>query len=143
MHIIITCIAGLDNVIADSISQFHMQRFRLLAPDANPLLDPIRAFPTPILSQHCDQCQSLGVATSICRVYQCGLNSFYKFCEKYRIQPLPASSLTLQFFCVDVSSQVSYKTLKVYLTAIRLEHLEQGFSDPTNDEILYLVCRGI
>ena len=45
--------------------------------------------------------------------------------------------------CVDVSSQVSYKTLRVYLTAIRLEHLEQGFTDPTNDEVLQLVYRGI
>ena len=44
---------------------------------------------------------------------------------------------------MDISSQTSYKTLKVYLAAIRLEHLEQGFSDPTNDEILHLVCRGI
>ena len=59
------------------------------------------------------------------------------------IKPLPASSLTLQFFCVEISSQTSYKTLKVYLAAIRLEHLERGFSDPTNDEILHLVCRGI
>ena len=37
MHIMITHIAGLDNVIADSISRFQMQRFRSLAPDANPL----------------------------------------------------------------------------------------------------------
>ena len=59
------------------------------------------------------------------------------------IQPLPASSfLTLQF-CEEASSQTSYKNLKVYLAAIWLGHLEQGFSDPTNDEILHLVCRSI
>ena len=76
-------------------------------------------------------------------VYQSGLRSFYNFCEKYKIHPLPASSLTLQFFCMEVSSHVSYKTLKVYLSGIRLEHIEQGFRDPTNDEVLHLVCRGI
>ena len=83
------------------------------------------------------------MAPSTRRVYQSGLRSFYDFCEKYRIHPLPASSLTLQFFCVEVSSHVSYKTLKVYLSGIRLAHLEHGFRDPTNDEVLHLVCRGI
>jgi len=51
-----------------------------------------------------------------------------------------ASSLTLQFSCVVVSSQALYKTCKVYFAAIQLE---QGFSDPTNYEILCLVCKGI
>ena len=35
------------------------------------------------------------------------------------------------------------KPSKVYLSGIWLEHLEQGFRDPTNDEVLHLVCRGI
>ena len=43
----ITHIAGMHDVIADAISRFQMQRFRSLAPDANPLPDPIRVFPTP------------------------------------------------------------------------------------------------
>ena len=46
MHIMITHIAGIHNIIADAISRFQMQRFRSLAPDANPLPDPIRVFPT-------------------------------------------------------------------------------------------------
>ena len=37
---------------------------------------------------------------------------FYKFCEKYKIHPLPASSLTLQFYCANASSHTSHKTLK-------------------------------
>ena len=44
---------------------------------------------------------------------------------------------------MEVSSHVSYKTLKVYLSGVRLEHIEQGFRDPTDDEVLYLVWRGI
>ena len=46
MHIMITHIAGIHNVIADAISRFQMQRFRSLAPDANTLPDPICVFPT-------------------------------------------------------------------------------------------------
>ena len=76
-------------------------------------------------------------------MYESGIKAYYKFCEKFKIQPLPASSLTLQFFCVHNSCYASYKTLKVYLAAIRLRHLEQGLNDPTNDHLLHLVCRGI
>ena len=47
MHIMITHIAGMHNLIADAISRFQMQRFRSLAPGANPLPDPIRVFFQP------------------------------------------------------------------------------------------------
>ena len=41
-----------------------------------------------------------------------------------------------------LSKAVSYKTLKVYLAAIRLMHIENGLLDPTTDDTLHLVCRG-
>jgi len=114
--------------IADPISWFQIQYFRSLAPDVTPL---------PVLSQHCDQCQPLFVVHLLV-VFTYGLNSFTKFCEKYNIQPPPESSLSLQFFYMDVSSQASYKTVKVYLVAIQLEHLQQSLSDPNNDKKLHL-----
>jgi len=36
-----------------------------------------------------------------------------------------------------------YKTFKVYLAGIHLEHLERSFEDPTKDELLHLLCTGI
>ena len=39
--------------------------------------------------------------------------------------------------------RISHKTIKVYLAGIRLEHLERGFQDPTDDELLLLLCKGI
>ena len=57
--------------------------------------------------------------------------------------PFPASSLTLEYFCAQVSQHISYKTLKVYLSGIRLAHIEQGLPDPTDSTSLHLVCRGI
>ena len=57
--------------------------------------------------------------------------------------PFPASSLTLEYFCVQASQQVSYKTLKVYLSGICLAHIERGLPDPTDSYSLHLVCRGI
>ena len=47
MHIMITHITGTNNCIADAISRFQMDRFRSLAPQANPQADPILALPTP------------------------------------------------------------------------------------------------
>ena len=76
-------------------------------------------------------------------MYESGIKANYKFCEKFKIQPLPASSLTLQFFCVHNSCYTSYKTLEVFLAAICLRYLEQGLNDPTNNQLLHLVCRGI
>ena len=38
---------------------------------------------------------------------------------------------------------MSYKTIKVYLAAIRLLHIEHNMPDPTDDNLLHLVCRGI
>ena len=89
------------------------------------------------------QCRYLGVAPSTRRTYQSGLNAFDTFCTRFGIPPFPASSLTLEYFCVEASQRISYKTLKVYLSGIRLAHLERGFSDPTDSASLHLVCRGI
>ena len=80
----ITHIAGMHDVIADAISRFQMQRFRSLAPDANP---SVFFQPRPQ-----DQCQSLGVAPSTRRVYQSRLKSFY---EIYQHINLPSMCPTL------------------------------------------------
>ena len=42
------------------------------------------------------------------------------------------SSLILQYFCIDKSQSVSYAMLKVYLGAICLVHIENGFPDSTH-----------
>ena len=61
----------------------------------------------------------------------------------FTISPMPASSLTLQYFGVDKRNVVSYKTFKVYVPTIRMMHIEDGIPDPTIDETLHLICRGI
>ena len=50
MDIMITHIIGTNNCKADAISRFQMDRFRSLAPHANPHADPILALPTPPLT---------------------------------------------------------------------------------------------
>ena len=89
------------------------------------------------------QCRYHGVAQSTRRTYSAGLTKFHAFCDQYNLHIHPASSLTLQYFCVHEARHISYKTIKVYLVAIRLDHIENGYQDPTRDNLLQLVCRGI
>ena len=95
------------------------------------------------LSTSLRQFTYLGVAPSTRQTYNSGINLYLNFCTRFNIQPYPASNLTLQFFCTDLSRHISYKSIKVYLAGIRLAHLELGHSDPTVDESLRLVIRGI
>jgi len=112
---------------------------------------PCLAF--PIIHWHLLQCHDHGVATSTQCSYHTGISSFQQFCTRCACSPLPAPSLTLQYFCAskitvflckqNYSICVSHKTLKVYLCGICLWHIKEGFTDPTSDPLLQLVCRGI
>ena len=88
--------------------------------------------------------QAQGVAPSTRRTYNAGTSAFSEFCGKRGIPLLPASELTLRYFCTYLSKRVSYRTIKVYLAGIRLLHLEHGFEDPTRDApLLTYLCIGI
>ena len=97
----------------------------------------------PVLVRQFHEYQSLGVAPSTRRTYQAGVRSYQQFCKQYNVPDFPSTSLTLRYFCTSIAQRVLYKTIKVYLAGIRLEHLERGFQDPTNDRLLQLLCTGI
>ena len=97
----------------------------------------------PVLHRLLHEYQSLGVAPSTCRTYRAGVRSYQQFCNQFNIQQFPAISLTLRYFCTFIPQHVSYKTIKVYLAGICLEHLEKGLHDPTDDKLLQLLCTGI
>ena len=139
IHVIVTHIDGTTNCIADALSCFQVQRFYKLAPEVAKTPDTIRAWPIQLFSNY----QRLGVATSTRQTYQAGIKALHQFCAQYTILPFPASPLTLCYFCCYMAHQVSYKTIKVYLAGIRLEHLERGFEDPTKDKLLQLLCTSI
>ena len=86
----------------------------------------------------------MGVAPSTRRTYKAGVAAFLSFCQQRRIAPLPASELTLRYFCTHLSSSLSAQTIKVYLAAIRLLHIENSLQDPTKDKpLLHYLCIGI
>ena len=89
------------------------------------------------------QCQCNGVSQITRQTYQSGLARCNFFCSQHHLTTIPASSLTLQYFCAQQSKRVSYRIIKVYLAGIRLAHIESGIPDPTANSLLQLVCRGI
>ena len=97
----------------------------------------------PVLDGLLHEYQSLGVAPSTRRTCRAGVRSYQQFCNQFNIQQFPATSLTLRYFCTSIAQRVSYKTIKVYLARIRMEHLERGLHDPTDDNLLQLLCTGI
>ena len=56
------------------------------------------------------------------------------FCEIYSIIPrFPTTELSLCYFSAYLSKQVQNPTVKLYLAAIRSEHITRGMQDPLKD----------
>ena len=49
----------------------------------------------------------------------------------------------MRYFCTFIASSVKHPTIKVYLNAIRLQHIELGYPDPTQDTLLQYTVKGI
>ena len=97
----------------------------------------------PALSVQLAHLQTLGVAPSTRRTYQAGITQFQRFCSNYNLHPLPASALTLRYFAAHLSTSVKHSTIKLYLSALRLFHIECGYPDPTGDTLLHYVIKGV
>ena len=84
------------------------------------------------------------MAASTRHTYQVGVTAYLEFCQKYAIEPLPASELTLRYFCTQLSRSVSYATIKVYHAGVRLFHIENHVADPTKEApLLHYLCTAI
>ena len=83
------------------------------------------------------------MAPSTKRTYQSGITRFQEFCSTFSLPPLPASPLTLRYFCAHISTTVCHATVKLYLSAICLHHIEHNHPDPTHDTLLQYVVKGI
>ena len=99
-----------------------------------------------------DQCREFlikGLASSTRNSYASGQRKFYDFCHQLgKIHssgsPCPADEWTLCLFATFLARSVQHTTIKVYLSAVRSLHIEQGFADPLlNCLRLQRVLRGI
>ena len=87
--------------------------------------------------------QLRGIAPSTKRTYQAGMTRFVQFCAQFNLTPLPASHLTLRYFCAYLSPSVRNTTIKLYLSAIRFHHIQHEHQDPTRDTLIQYVVKGI
>lgn len=90
-----------------------------------------------------------GLAPSTRRTYASAQAKFIEFCvQRGKIHPsgspCPTDEWTLCLFTTYLAGSLKYSSIKVYLSAIRALHIEQGFSDPMEQCLrLQRVVRGI
>ena len=88
--------------------------------------------------------QELALAPATKRAYATGSKRYIKFCKQYNITPFPATELTLCYFAAHLSEQCQYATVRLYLSAVRAEHLNRGLEDPLQDAAqLKLLMQGL
>ena len=74
---------------------------------------------------------SKGLASSTQRTYKAGKNRYLKFCEHASIVPLPVCEKHLCSFVSHLANEgLKFRTLKVYLSAIRHMQIEAAMPDP-------------
>lgn len=82
---------------------------------------------------------SKGLAESTQRTYRSGQNKFIKFCEAGGFQAVPASEVVLCRFVAHTAEMgLRYRTIKVYLSAVRFLHIAEGKKDPFEPELARL-----
>ena len=101
------------------------------------------------LEHQCHHFLVQGLASSTRSTYLSGQNKFYDFCLQLgKIHqsgsPCLTDKWTLCLFATFLANTVQHSTIKVYLSAVRSLHIEQGFADPLVDCLrLQQVPKGI
>ena len=93
---------------------------------------------TSSLKQQCLHFLVQGLALSTRKVYASGQCKFIEFCHQagklhpYDL-PCPAHKWTLCLFVSFLADSIQHSSIKVYLSAVRSLHIEQGFPDPLHN----------
>ena len=90
---------------------------------------------TSALEAQCHNFLVLSLAASTSNSYASGQKKFYEFCTQLgKVLPsgsrCPADEWTLCLFATFLANSVQHATIKVYVSAVRSSHIEQGFPDP-------------
>ena len=104
---------------------------------------------TSSLEQRCLHFLAQGLAPSTRRAYASGQRKFVEFCRQAgklhsNGSPCPADEWTLCLFVSFLADSIQHSSIKVYLSAVRSLHIEQGFPYPLlNCLRLQRVLRGV
>ncbi len=72
-----------------------------------------------------------GISKSTQSVYRSGWQQYIKFCREHDQPPLPLSEHTLCQFAAVMSQSVTWKTVRVYLSALHFFQIRAGLPDPS------------
>ena len=116
---------------------------------ANP--EPSQMISGPLDVTHLQQLAQIyyhkGLAPSTKNTYSAGQHKFISFCKSARLTPVPASESTLLLFAAYLANMnISYATIKIYLSAIRHMHVTAGMHSFFNLQLtprLQLILKGI
>jgi len=85
------------------------------------------------------------LAPSTLQTYRSGARRYVGFCSHQRVTPFPATELVLCLFVVHLArSNLSFKTIRVYLFGVQFHSLLSGFPVKISSmQYLYYTLRGI
>ena len=79
---------------------------------------------------------SAALATSTHKTYKAAERRYVSFCEKFGVNPLPASESTLCYFVTWLGQEgLQHSTIRTYLSGIRQIQIAHGFPDPKFDSL--------
>ena len=93
--------------------------------------------------------QGFAASTRRTYMYSSAQQKFINFCDMIRHvnssgSPCPATEWTLCLFATFLADSLRHTSIKVYLSAVRSLHVDQGFTDPLKNCLwLQRVVRGI
>ena len=88
--------------------------------------------------------EDLAYSVNTQRTYKSQRKSYLTFCETYNLSAVPASTDTIVKYAAYLASKLKYNSIKCYMNAIRLLHLEFGIPNPLLSNFRYTqVMRGI
>ena len=152
-------IAGADNCTADHLSRNNMHTFFSINSQASttptpvsPLLQELLTPPRTRLDIKDLQAAvsfyyQRGLANSTQKLYHIGQKRYIHFCTQHKLTALPATEFTMLSFSAYLAKQnITYSTIKVYISAIRNLHVASGQHHHFTDQLtprLEQVLRGI
>ncbi len=77
-------------------------------------------------------------------VYRCQLKKHVSFCESFGYTPVPCSDTILCRYIAYLARSLTPQSVKQYLNAVRIMHLECGFANPLEDRwVLKTLMKGV
>ena len=128
---------GCENKAADALSRFNFQTFYKSTVMENMQCQtvPQDLLAVSSLNQSWQHLLKNSSANNTQKTYSSAQKRFLKFCEEHGFlhqngSAVPASELTILRFIGSVSGSCQASTIRVYLSAVRSLHIQNGAEDP-------------